>query len=120
MSFPEIHCPICDEKMESSYDNVYKCFRYFCTFNCFCEHHSYIPILKLDKDYNCYSYFIPFILKNKIYYLAHNKYTKNTIIAEEHYTRILIDVPAIPIDIKNTKNSANQIINRLTKLLPFS
>ena len=80
------------------------------------------PIIKLDKNYNCCHYFIPFYLKGKLYYLTTtSKFTEDhdTIIVSSS-SKILISVPFMPLDIQNTKYSSNQIINRLTKLLPFS
>jgi hypothetical protein len=117
-----INCPICNGRMESTQE--YKYFKYIC--KSFCQYYGEYeqPILKLDENYNCYHYFIPFFIKYKLYYLtaASKNFTDDhyTIIIANHNNKTLISVPFIPIDIENTKVSSNQIINRLIKLLPFS
>ena len=122
-----INCPICNGRMTSIKDDAiqddeYNFFIHKCKSICQYYGEYEQPIIKLDKNYNCCHYFIPFYLKGKLYYLtATSKFTEDhdTIIVSSS-SKILISVPFMPLDIQNTKYSSNQIINRLTKLLPFS
>jgi hypothetical protein len=90
-----------------------------------------INIHHVNTDLLSTEYVIPFVHSQQLAFLSGtlevdvNKYSgftqNHTKITEIYYNsyKHLIEVPYISLDLQNLKDSSNQIINRLTKLIAF-
>ena len=117
----QIKCPVCSFRMKKEQkkysDNFYCCER-----NC-CPEDVNRPYISFEKSEKSMTYHVPFLYDKNFYILCGtkflDKFKNKTIIIQCYPNKILIETDLIPIDLNNTKQSAQNIINRLIKLIPF-
>jgi hypothetical protein len=123
----QIKCPNCSFLMIKRTKNIYSNNFYCCEQNCFPKDVTR-PYISFETHSNkiienSMMYHVPFLYNKEFRILCGTKFLdkdKNkTIIIQSYPNKILIETDLIPIDLHNTKQSAQNIFDRLIKLIPF-